>query len=185
MASAGTAGTVTAGAGAGQPPTKESAPGTTMVDYMIPIMAAYMGAEMVTFTLNFSDELGQLFFLALVCYMLSLAPAMALQWWAHHDDGRVDRYEKLFLTLAELCKWLLFFITTGFFFLWLNSLLTGYALPPWYQALALASVLILAVFALLPYFINTVAAAAPNLNGSASGTAGGVVAATADAAIVL
>jgi hypothetical protein len=158
MAAAGVTAAASTGGGTGA----GNGPGTNITEYMVPIMSAYLGQQLVVLTLAYSDEAGLLAYMALIAYGLSFVPEFFVQWWARHNDGVVDPYERLFVTLTGIVKWLMFFVTNGFAFAWIGVFFTDYALPPWYIAVALAVELVVIVFAWLPYTLNAAAASTPS-----------------------
>jgi len=133
-------------------------PGLSVVDYLVlTVISGTLGAALAGFALAFSDEVGQLALLCTYIYALSYLPTGAVQWWATFNDGVVDAYERLFVTLATFVQWLLFFMTTAFVMAWLTAFISAGPLPSWPVAIACGAVLVVTVLAFMPYVINSVA----------------------------
>lgn len=136
------------------------AAGAQTIENFIPVLAAFIANSVVQFALVFSSEVGLLTALSFMAYALSFAPVLLIEWLATLGDGFIDGYERLFVTTSKIVQWLLFFVSMGFAFAWVSAFLADYPLMAWYEAVALAVVLIVTMLAYLPSTISAVTASA-------------------------
>jgi hypothetical protein len=142
--------------------------GAAVVDAVIPVVTSYAASAFAGMLLEVTDEVAQLFVLALLVYLLVSGAHEFFQWLALRTDGFIDGYERYLLYVVQLVQWFLFFLTTGLVFQWLTRFLAKHALMPWYEAVALGAVLIMIAIAYLPRTLMTIVAAATVGGGASS-----------------
>jgi hypothetical protein len=134
--------------------------GTAVIDSLLPVVCGYAASAISGMLLEFTDEIAQLLALAVMFYLLFSGVRGASEFLALRNDGVIDGYERFFIYDVELVQWFLFFLSSSLAFQWLTRFLADYPLMPWYEAAALASVLIMVMIAFLPRTLLTVAASA-------------------------